>query len=143
MKKKESVSLPVLVLLIVGLLGSLVLNGVLLMRTTPAVPVLRGTYTSGERALAFDGTGHFCLYTQEGLLEEGNCTEYGEKLYELHSTSGHQASVFLTAEGVCYTGEQGRQAFFARFSENPVLVGNWAEDWDHWPDGPYALPDPS
>lgn len=145
MKKKISIPLVLLCLLIAGLLISLVFNCIQYDRSMPSVPVLRGSYSTDSagmhgRYLVFDMDGHFCLYSQtDGILEEGNYAEYGVNLYRLESTSGNYSSILLTEEGVYYSSADGTLELFSRFSDTPTFIGNWAKDWKNWPEGSYEI----
>lgn len=145
MKKQITIPQTALLVLIIGLLISLILNGLQYGQSTSPVLALQGAYstdanTSNSRYLAFDPYGYFCLYSQEeGILEEGNYTQYAENLYELDSISGHHGSILLTDRGVYYSSENGILEFYSRFNDIPVFVGDWAEDWDNWPEGPYEI----
>ena len=146
MKQKMQITRGAFLLLVVALALSLLVNLVLYAKSTPAVPILQGTYSQGGLWMACDSVGHFCLYTQdEGLLEEGNyreeiCMQAGEKLYTLTGVSGYQGDLLLTEEGVYVQTGQGDLVFLPQIDTTPLFAGDWAQDWPHWPDGPYLIP---
>ena len=113
-------------------------------------PQLKGSYSTGGSALGlnlvFDEKGHFCLYTQEeGLLAQGNYLPQDHGLYALQGVSGYAGTAILTEEGLYYVSERPAQQsaaphqidFLTRYSEVPTFTGEWAKDWEHFPDGPY------
>ena len=108
-------------------------------------PQLKGSYSTEDSALGFnlvfDEQGHFCLYTQEdGLLAEGNYRQQDEHLYELSNITGVCSSVILEEDVVYYIAESPcRIDFFQRYSDVPTFTGNWALDWDHFPEGAYDI----
>lgn len=90
--------------------------------------------------MAFDHQGHFCIYTQEdGMIDEGNYAESEENLYELKGVSGYYGYVITTKNGVYYSSEDGRIDFLPRLHDTSIFVGDWAQEWKHWPEGPYQV----
>ena len=146
MKQKLQITRGAFLLLVAGLALSLLLNVVLYAKSTRAAPVLRGTYSQGGLWLACDAVGHFCLYTQdEGLLEEGNYMQSNymqspEKRYTLTGVSGERSELLLTEAGVYVQTGQGDLVFLPQIDTTPIFAGDWAQDWPHWPDGPYPIP---
>ena len=146
MKQKLQITRGALACLVTALAFSLLLNVVLYAKSTRAAPILQGTYSQGGLWLACDPVGHFCLYTQdEGLLEEGNYmqsipTQSPEKQYTLTGVSGWRSGLLLTEAGVYVQTEQGNLVFLPQIDATPIFAGNWAQDWPHWPDGPYPIP---
>lgn len=104
---------------------------------------LQGFYSSDAGAgngpyFAFDSKGHFCMYRQDqGVLEEGNYTEYGKNLYKLESTAGRCSSILLADEGVYYSSGDGILVHYLKTNDVPVFVGDWVKNWEHWPEGTY------
>lgn len=145
MKKKILIPQMLLWILVAGLLASLMFNLVQYNRADASSSNLKGTYCTDVAGvngtyLVFDANGHFCLYTQsQGLLEEGNYDECGENLYWIESTTGSKSNVLLAGDGVYYASEDGTLERYARFNDTPTFVGDWSQEWSHWPDGPYEM----
>ncbi len=144
---KKSVQIPryAVVLLIVGFMLSLIVNVIQFEKNSSDVMRLSGTYSNNSPNpegvyMAFDNKGHFCTYTQkDGITEEGNYIESKENLYELKGVSGYCGFAVLTEDGIYFSTQSGTMDFLPRIDDMPIFIGNWTEDWDHWPDGQYKI----
>ena len=118
--------------------------------------MLKGSYSTEGAALGlnlvFDEKGHFCLYSQsEGLLEEGNYIQQDENLYVLecvpnkNASTSNNSSVIIASDGLYHISDENayentssyKISFFKKYSEDLNFVGNWANEWDHFPEGEY------
>ena len=122
----------------------------------PNETMLKGSYSTEDAAqglnLVFDEKGHFCLYSQsEGLIEEGNYIQQDENLYVLEcvpnkNESTSNSSVIISADGLYHITERLPQesaasykiSFFKKYSDDLNFVGNWTNDWEHFPEGKYS-----
>ncbi len=141
MKKKISLSAPLFWILIVALLASLFVNLYQFEKASHVPPLqLPGSYCTNAALpngtyLVFDSKGHYCKYTQtDGLLDEGSYAEYNRPQYDLVSKSGSREQVILEGDGLYYISQDGVVASMTRFSDIPVFIGQWAEDWPGWQD---------
>ena len=119
--------------------------------------MLKGSYSTEGAALGlnlvFDEKGHFCLYSQsEGLLEEGNYIQQDENLYVLecvpnkNASTSNNSSVIIASDGLYHISDENayentssyKISFFKKYSEDLNFVGNWANEWDHFPEGEYS-----
>ena len=123
----------------------------------PKETMLKGSYSTEDAAqglnLIFDEKGHFCLYSQsEGLIEEGNYIQQDENLYVLECVPNKNAltsnsSVIISADGLYHITESLSQesaasykiSFFKKYSDDLNFVGNWTNDWEHFPEGKYSI----
>ena len=145
MKKNVQIPQYAVILLVVGLVLSLTVNVIQCVKNMSDTITLLGTYsrnspTSEGIYMAFDNKGHFCTYTQSsGVIEEGNFIESEENLYELKGVSGYNGYVVLTEDGIYYSADSSTMDYLPLLDDTPIFIGNWAVDWNHWPDGPYEI----
>jgi len=137
MKKKIVIPIPVFILLIAVLLVSLAANLIQLGQANSAAhQSITGsycTYTLGPDGtyIVFERDNSFTLYNQsEGVLEEGNYTEYIHHQYSLEGDSGTAGTVILTEDGLYYIPDDASVTFFQRFSDTPTYVGSWTTETD-------------
>ena len=122
----------------------------------PKETMLKGSYATEGAALGlnlvFDEKGHFCLYSQsEGLMEEGNYIQQDENLYVLecvpnkNDSTSNNSSVIITSDGLYHISDTKayestssyKISYFKKYSDGLNFVGNWANEWDHFPEGEY------
>ena len=125
--------------------------------TQPKEAMLKGSYSTEDAALGlnlvFDEKGHFCLYSQsEGLIEEGNYIQQDENFYVLecvpnkNASTSNNSSVIIANDGLYHITERLPQesaasykiSFFKKYSDDLNFVGNWTNDWEHFPEGKYS-----
>ena len=125
--------------------------------TQPKEAMLKGSYSTAGAALGlnlvFDEKGHFCLYSQsDGLLDEGNYIQQDENLYVLecvankNASTSNNSSVIIASDGLYHISDENayentssyKISFFKKYSEDLNFVGNWTNDWEHFPEGKYS-----
>lgn len=145
MKKKVQIPQYAVILLVISLVLSLTLNVVQCVKNMPDTITLSGTYSknspnSESIYMVFDNKGHFCAYTQSsGIIEEGNFIAGEENLYELKGVSGYNGYVVLAEDGVYYSDDSSTMDYLPLLDDTPTFIGNWVDDWSHWPDGLYEI----
>ena len=145
MKKTVHIPQYAVILLVVGLVLSLTVNVIQCVKNMSDAHPLLGTYSKNSPSsegiyMAFDNKGHFCAYTQSsGIIEEGNFIQGEENLYELKGVSGYKGYVILADDGIYYSVDSSTMGYLPLLDDSPIFIGNWANDWNHWPDGPYEI----
>lgn len=141
MRQKLTAAQWVIIVLGVGLMGSLMANIWLYQQRNAPLPDLRGTYCTDASApggvyLIFDGESRFCRYTQtEGVLDDGTCEDLGEGRYALRSEEGRGFGVVQNRDGVyLFDGEENDVSFFPKLKEFGTAYGMFgsAGNWPDW-----------
>ena len=145
MKKNVQIPQYAVILLVISLMLSLTVNVVQCVKNIHDPITLSGTYSKNSPNaegiyMVFDNKGHFCTYTQSsGIIEEGNCVASEENLYKLTGVSGYNGYVVLTENGIYYSVDSSTMEYLPLLDDTPIFIGNWADNWNHWPDGPYEI----
>ena len=139
MKKKISINLIGVIVLIIALIVSLSAN---ILQFAKIPPTLMGSYGLnqtdylGENPyLIFDDKGNYCKYTQaDGLLDKGTYTQDTTNQYTLIGDTGNTEKIILEEDGLYYISSNGTPSvvFFPRFSNVPTFIGSWAKSWPGW-----------
>lgn len=148
MKKALSTTLVLIMVLVFAGCGQ---------ESTQLKETLKGSYSTEGAALGinlvFDEKGHFCFYSQsDGLIDEGNYIQQDENLYVLecvpskNASTSNNSSVIVTDDGLyCISDKNAYEStssykiiFFKKYSDNLNFVGEWAKEWEHFPEGKYT-----
>lgn len=134
MKKFFSIPTSILFLLITVSLVSLAANFIQFKRSHSAkILSITGSYCTNTFStdgiyLVFDKDNSYTLYNQrDGVLEQGNYSEYFKNQYLLKENSGSDGNVILTEDGLYYIPNDASVTFFQRFSDIPTYIGSWVE----------------
>lgn len=151
MRKKVYVNQWLLILLVVVTFASIILNIIQHQNQSGESPKLEGSFSTNSSGmgnnLVFDKDGHFCMYDQEeGLIEEGNYIQQDEMVYILNSVSNRQGSVLIVENGLYYVSLDSADpidskaiTFYGKYSDTPVFIGEWADEWGHFPEKEYEI----
>ena len=151
MRKKVYVNQWLLILLVVVACGSIIFNIIQHQDKSGESPKLEGSFSTNSSGmgnnLVFDEDGHFCMYNQEeGLVEEGNYIQQDEMVYILNSVSNRQGSVLIVENGLYYVSldsvnpiDSRAITFYEKYSDTPVFIGEWADEWGHFPEKEYEI----
>lgn len=137
MKRKIVIPTPFFILLIAVSLVSLTANLIQFVHSNSDefLPIIgsycTSTFSTDSTYIVFDKNKSYTLYNQkDGILEQGNYTEYINHQYSLEGDSGNDGNVILTEEGLYYIPNDASVTFFQRFSDIPTYIGNWVLDSD-------------
>lgn len=137
MKKEIVIPTSILFLLIIVSLVSLVANFIQFEHSNSAtISSITGSYCTNTFSpdstyIVFDKDKSYTLYNQrDGVLEQGNYTEYFKNQYSLEGNSGTDGNVILTEDGLFYIPNDASVTFFQRFSDIPTYIGSWVENPD-------------
>ena len=145
MRKKVYVNQWLLTLLVLVACGSIIFNIIQQQDQISKNLKLEGSFSTKSSGmgnnLVFDEYGHFCMYDQEeGLIEEGNYTQQDEMVYILNSVSNHQGSVLIVENGLYYISlDSAAITFYEKYSDTPVFIGEWVDEWEHFPEKEYEI----
>lgn len=134
MKNKISIPTSILFLLIIVSIVSLVSNFIQFKHLNSAtISSITGSYCTNTFSpdstyIVFDKGNSYTLYNQrDGILKQGNYTEYFQNQYLLDGNSGTDENVILTEDGLYYIPNDASVTFFQRFSDIPTYIGSWVE----------------